>query len=101
MTEYLKYYLSPLTQLLAIWGLYAGGNLVWIGVAWLPLLGLIDSVLPDDLGARKMRSKGWAYVPTFLTTGRQRRIFKRAYIEKILSERRKDEGLLRRMKQLS
>jgi hypothetical protein len=40
-------------------------------------------------------------VPTVLVTGRQRRIFKRAYIEKILSERRKDEGLLRRMKQLS
>jgi pyrroloquinoline quinone (PQQ) biosynthesis protein C len=47
------------------------------------------------------QDEGWAYVPTFLTTGRQRRLFKRAYIEKILSERRKDEGLLRRMKQLS
>jgi hypothetical protein len=40
-------------------------------------------------------------VPTVLVTGRQRRIFKRAYIEKILSEQRKDEGLLRRMKALS
>jgi hypothetical protein len=47
------------------------------------------------------QDEGWAYVPTVLVTGRQRRIFKRAYIEKILSERRKDEGLLRRMKQLS
>ena len=39
----------------------------------------------------------WEYVPKVLVTGRQRGIFKRAYIEKILSERRKDEGLLRRM----
>ena len=47
------------------------------------------------------QDEGWAYVPTVLVTGRQRRIFKRAYIEKILSEQRKDEGLLRRMKALS
>lgn len=67
MTEYLKYYLAPLTQLAAIWGLVVGGDLVWIGVTWLPLLALIDSMLPDDLSARKMRSKGWAYVPIWLS----------------------------------
>lgn len=47
------------------------------------------------------QDEGWEYVPKVLVTGRQRRIFKRAYMEKILSERRKDEGLLRRMKKLS
>ena len=47
------------------------------------------------------QDEGWAYVPTLLPTPRQRRIFRRAYIEKILSERRKDEGLLRRMKALT
>lgn len=47
------------------------------------------------------QDEGWEYVPEVLTTGRQRRIFKRAYISKILSERRKDEGLLKRMKKLS
>lgn len=67
MSEYLKYYLSPLTQALAIWGLVAGGDYVWIGVAWLPVLALIDSVLPADLQARKMRSKGWAYLPVWLS----------------------------------
>ena len=46
------------------------------------------------------QDEGWEYVPTLLTTARQREIFKRAYITKILSERRKDEGLLRRMKDL-
>ena len=47
------------------------------------------------------QDEGWEYVPEVLTTGPQRRAFKRAYIAKILSERRKDEGLLRRMKRLS
>ncbi len=47
------------------------------------------------------QDEGWAYVPTVVTTVPQRRAFKRAYITKILSERRKDEGLLRRMKRLS
>ncbi len=47
------------------------------------------------------QDEGWEYVPEVLTTGLQRQLFKRAYITKILSERRKDEGLLRRMKRLS
>ena len=47
------------------------------------------------------QDEGWEYVPTVLQTGPGRRRFKRAYIEKILSERRKDEGLLQRMKKLS
>jgi hypothetical protein len=47
------------------------------------------------------QDEGWEYVPTVVRDGPQRRRFKRAYIEKILSERRKDEGLLRRMKKLS
>jgi hypothetical protein len=36
-----------------------------------------------------------------LETAPQRRAFKRAYITKILSERRKDEALLQRMKTIS
>jgi pyrroloquinoline quinone (PQQ) biosynthesis protein C len=47
------------------------------------------------------QDEGWEYVPTVVRTAEQRARFKRAYIEKILSERRKDEGLLRRMKALS
>lgn len=47
------------------------------------------------------QDEGWEYVPTVVRHADQRRRFKRAYIEKILSERRKDEGLLRRMKALS
>ncbi len=47
------------------------------------------------------QDEGWEYVPEVVRTGVQRQAFKRAYITKILSERRKDEGLLRRMKRLS
>ena len=47
------------------------------------------------------QEEGWEYVPEMLITGAQRRVFKRAYVTKILSERRKDEGLLKRMKRLS
>jgi len=47
------------------------------------------------------QDEGWEYVPTVVKTPEQMAAFKRAYVAKILSERRKDEGLLRRMKQLS
>ena len=51
--------------------------------------------------SRSSRTRAGSTCPSVLVTGPQRRIFKRAYITKILSERRKDEGLLRRMKRLS
>jgi hypothetical protein len=46
------------------------------------------------------QDEGWEYVPTVVRTPEQIAAFKRAYIAKILSERRKDEGLVRRMKAL-
>lgn len=68
MLEYLKYYTSPLIQLLAIAGLYLGGDYVWIGIASFPALALLDTLLPDDTATRKMRSLGWAYVPVWIST---------------------------------
>lgn len=68
MFEYVKYYLSPLIQVLAILGLYLGGDLVWIGIASFPVLALLDSLLPDDVQTRKMKSLGWAYVPVWIST---------------------------------
>jgi hypothetical protein len=47
------------------------------------------------------QEEGWEYVPEVVQTHEQRQRFKRAYIEKILAEARKDEALLRRMKELS
>lgn len=47
------------------------------------------------------QDEGWEYVAEVVRTPEERARFKRAYMAKILSERRKDEGLLRRMKALS
>jgi p-cymene monooxygenase len=68
MIEHLKYYLAPFTQALAIWGLCMGGHYVWIGVAWLPLLAVLDSLLPPDLNARSIKSRAFAYVPIWLSS---------------------------------
>jgi p-cymene methyl-monooxygenase len=68
MTEYLKYYLAPLTQVLALWGLLMGGDYVWVGLAWLPLLGIVDSLLPPDLATRNIKSQALAYIPIWLSS---------------------------------
>lgn len=68
MWEYTKYYLSPLTVALSIAGLYVGGDFVWVGLAFLPLLAIIDSLLPLDLRTRKMKNRAAAFVPIWLTT---------------------------------
>jgi len=68
MWDYTKYYLAPLIQALAIWGLCAGGNYVWIGIATFPVLALIDTLLPPDYRTRQMKSHGWAYVPVWIST---------------------------------
>lgn len=68
MWEYAKYYLSPLTQVAAMVGLYLGGDYVWIGLSFLPLMAIIDSMLPLDLRARKMKNRAMAFVPVWLST---------------------------------
>lgn len=68
MWEYTKYYLAPLTQALSMLGFYIGGHWVWIGLGLFPLLAVIDTLLPLDLSARKMRNKAAAFVPVWLST---------------------------------
>jgi alkane 1-monooxygenase/p-cymene monooxygenase len=68
MLDYLKYYLAPIVQALSIWGLYAGGDYVWIAIASFPILAAIDTLLPLDLSPRKMKSHGWAYLPVWIST---------------------------------
>jgi p-cymene monooxygenase len=68
MFEYLKYYTAPLIQVLAIAGLYLGGDYVWIGIASFPVLAVLDSLLPDDMATRKIKSLAWAYVPIWIST---------------------------------
>src|SRR6218665_3909410 len=68
MWEYTKYYLAPLTQVLAMAGLYAGGDWVWVGLAFFPLMALIDSLLPRDVAPRRMTNRAAAFVPIWLST---------------------------------
>jgi p-cymene monooxygenase len=69
----LRYYLAAFVQLIGYSGFFLGGNWVWLGVLTLPTLGLIDSVLPNDMAPRKMAS-GFAtdlpvWISTFLAVG--------------------------------
>ena len=64
--DYGRYYLGFLLQLAVIASFLAGGPWVWLGVATLPLFGLIDSFLPNDFAIRKMGNKALADVPVWL-----------------------------------
>lgn len=66
--DYLRYYIPVLVQLAAYAGFYAGGNGVFIGIASLPLLGLIDSVLPNDMQPRHMKPGLLADLPVWIAT---------------------------------
>lgn len=90
----------------------AGEGLLQAGATKSPLVGAFQRLgIDPDLAEYFFRlhreiepfeqDEGWEYVPAFIVSPQQRRLFTRAYMEKILSERRKDEGLLRRMKALS
>ena len=65
--DYARYYLGPLLQATAIAGLLAGGIWVWVGIVSLPVLGLFDSLMSDDLRVRKIESKTLADVPVWLS----------------------------------
>ena len=64
----LRYYLASLVQLAAYAGFFIGGSWVWIGIASLPVLALIDSVLPDDMSPRQMERGLVADLPVWLAT---------------------------------
>ncbi len=66
--DYTRYYLGPLLQLAAIGSFLVGGSWVWLGIASLPILGLIDSVLPNDFSIRKIRSKAIADIPVWMSS---------------------------------
>ena len=67
MLDYLKYYLSPITQAISLWGFLMGGSYVWIAIAWFPMMAVIDSVLPRDFSPRRMNSKALAFIPVWLS----------------------------------
>jgi hypothetical protein len=68
MLSNLRYYTAALVQLVAYAGFLLGGNWVWLGIASLPILGLIDSFLPNDMSPRKMQPGFITDLPVWLST---------------------------------
>ncbi|WP_439620198.1 fatty acid desaturase [Hyphomonas sp.] len=66
--DYARYYLGPLLQIAVIASFFLGGPYVWLGIASLPLLGLIDSLLPNDMAERKMNNKALADIPVWMAS---------------------------------
>jgi hypothetical protein len=64
--DYGRYYLGVLLQLAVIASFFAGGPWVFLGIATLPLFGLIDSILPDDYAERRIANKALADIPVWL-----------------------------------
>jgi hypothetical protein len=63
-----RYYLAAVVQLCAGAGFLLGGNAIWIGFLSLPLLSIIDSLLPNDLAPRRMTRGLLADLPVWLAT---------------------------------
>ena len=66
--DYARYYLPPALQLGVIASFLAGGPWVWFGISTLIILGLIDSVLPNDFATRKIGNKTLADIPVWMSS---------------------------------
>ncbi|MDB5698955.1 MAG: monooxygenase [Alphaproteobacteria bacterium] len=66
--DYARYYLPALIQLCAYASFLVGGDWVWLGVSTLPMLGIIDTLLPDDMAPRRMRPGLVSDLPIWLST---------------------------------
>src|SRR3546814_6374127 len=65
---YTRYYTPVLVLTAAYAGFVLGGNWVFISIASLPLLGLIASVLPNDMRPREMTRGLMADLHVWLAT---------------------------------
>lgn len=66
MFDYLRYYFSPALQVMAAVGIYIGGPYCWLGLATLPGLAIIDTVLPRDTKERKINNRALADIPIWI-----------------------------------
>jgi len=66
--DYIRYYIPMLIQLAAYAGFAVGGNWVFVGIASLPAMALVDSLLPNDLATRKMKAGFVADLPVWIST---------------------------------
>lgn len=63
-----RYYLPVMIQLAAYAGFIAGGAWLWVGIASLPLLGVADTLLPQDMRQRRMGDSLVSDLPVWLST---------------------------------
>lgn len=61
-----RYYSVTLVVSLTILGIWADGIWVWLGIATLPVLLLLDIALPPDHGSRRVSSRLLVNVPVYL-----------------------------------
>lgn len=67
--DYLRYYIPVLILLLVYASfLVFGGNWVWLGIATLPILGILDSIFPNDMEPRSMRDGFFSDIPVWAAT---------------------------------
>ena len=66
--DYGRYYIPIMVQLATYASFAIGGSWVWFGIATLPLLGLIDTLLPNDMAPRKMRAGVISDLPVWIAT---------------------------------
>lgn len=64
--DYLRYYLAAAIQLGVIASFLIGGNWVFLGIASLPAIAIVDHILPNDFAVRKITSQRLADVPIWL-----------------------------------
>ena len=66
--DHARYYIPVLVQLGAYASFLIGGGWVWFGIASLPILGILDSLMPNDMAPRRMRAGVITDLPVWLST---------------------------------
>ncbi len=67
MFDYLRYYTSPLLQVLTAVSLFMGGAYVWFGLLTLPGLAVLDALFKPDMKMRKINNRALADIPIWFS----------------------------------
>lgn len=64
--DYMKYWISVLLLAINVAGITLGGNWVWLGIACLPVLAVLDSLTPIDYRMSRITRRWLAYIPVWI-----------------------------------